>query len=75
MKAKQPRGAVNRTAESDPMQTCLACSIDWFSRSRQLNPLDTAAYAYWTAIATTHFVVGNSDEGPQLAEIHLDTFD
>jgi TolB-like protein len=30
-----------------------------FARSRQLNPLDTAAYAYWTAIATTHFFVGN----------------
>lgn len=30
-----------------------------FARSRQLNPLDTAAYAYWTAIATTHFFAGN----------------
>jgi TolB-like protein len=30
-----------------------------FARSRKLNPLDTAAYAYWTAIATTHFWAGN----------------
>jgi tetratricopeptide (TPR) repeat protein len=34
-------------------------SLAHFTRSRQLNPLDTAAYAYWTAIATTHFFVGN----------------
>ena len=34
-------------------------SLAHFGRSRQLNPLDTAAYAYWTAIATTHFFAGN----------------
>lgn len=30
-----------------------------FGRCRRLNPLDTASYAYWTAIATTHFFVGD----------------
>jgi TolB-like protein len=30
-----------------------------FARSRQLNPLDTAAYASWVGIATTHFFAGN----------------
>ena len=34
-------------------------ALGYFARSRQLNPLDTAAYAYWTAIATTHFFAGN----------------
>ena len=30
-----------------------------FERSQKLNPLDTAAYAHWTAVATTHFFTGN----------------
>jgi TolB-like protein len=30
-----------------------------FERSRKLNPLDTASYAYWTAVATTHFFAGD----------------
>ncbi|MBO0712743.1 MAG: hypothetical protein J2P47_15840, partial [Acetobacteraceae bacterium] len=30
-----------------------------FERSHRLNPLDTASYAYWTAVATTHFFAGN----------------
>jgi TolB-like protein/tetratricopeptide (TPR) repeat protein len=30
-----------------------------FARARQLNPLDTAAYAHWTAVATVHFFAGN----------------
>ena len=34
-------------------------ALGHFARSRQLNPLDTAAYASWTGIATTHFFAGN----------------
>jgi TolB-like protein len=30
-----------------------------FARSQDLNPLDTAAYAHWTAVATTHFFAGD----------------
>jgi TolB-like protein len=43
-------------------QTYLGCpkaALGHFARSRQLNPLDTAAYAFWTAVATTHFFAGN----------------
>ncbi|HEY6993189.1 MAG TPA: winged helix-turn-helix domain-containing tetratricopeptide repeat protein [Xanthobacteraceae bacterium] len=34
-------------------------AFDGFERSRRLNPLDTASYAYWTAIATTHVFAGD----------------
>lgn len=36
-------------------------AIDHLSRSRRLNPLDTAGYAYWAAIATAHFFAGDLD--------------
>jgi len=36
-------------------------ALDHLARSRRLNPLDTAAYAYWAAIATAHFFAGNLD--------------
>jgi tetratricopeptide (TPR) repeat protein len=30
-----------------------------FEQSHKLNPLDTASYAHWTAVATTHFFAGD----------------
>jgi tetratricopeptide (TPR) repeat protein len=36
-------------------------ALDHLARSRRLNPLDTAAYAYWAAIATAHFFAGDLD--------------
>jgi TolB-like protein len=36
-----------------------ATAMDHFERSRRLNPLDTAAYAYWAAIAMSHFLAGD----------------
>jgi TolB-like protein len=36
-------------------------ALDHLARSRRLNPLDTAAYAYWAMIATAHFFAGDLD--------------
>jgi TolB-like protein len=36
-------------------------ALDHLAHSRRLNPLDTAAYAYWGAIATAHFFAGDLD--------------
>jgi adenylate cyclase len=44
-----------------------------FERSRKLNPLDTASYAHWTAVATTHVFAGSyGDAREALAKALLD---
>jgi TolB-like protein len=47
------------------LQTYLGCpelALANFARSRELNPLDTATYAHWTGVATTHVFMGNYGE-------------
>ena len=39
----------------------LETALESYERSRRLNPLDTAGYAYWAAIASTRFHMGNYD--------------
>ncbi len=36
-------------------------ALEHLAHSRRLNPLDTAAYAYWAAIATAHFFARDLD--------------
>ena len=48
---------VVRTYLGDP-----GAALEHLARSRELNPLDTAVYAHWTAVATAHFCLARHDE-------------
>ena len=37
-------------------------ALEHLARSREFNPLDTAAYAYWTAVATAHVFLAEQDQ-------------
>jgi TolB-like protein len=37
-------------------------ALEHLARARELNPLDAAVYAYWTAVATAHFFLAGYDE-------------
>ncbi len=43
-------------------------ALDSYARSRRLNPLDTAGYAYWAAVATTRFHMRDYDAALECAE-------
>ena len=43
-------------------------ALESYARSRRLNPLDTAGYAYWAAIASTQFHMGDYDGALECAD-------
>jgi TolB-like protein len=43
-------------------------ALESYERSRRLNPLDTAGYAYWAAIATTRFHMAGYEAALECAE-------
>lgn len=43
-------------------------ALESYARSRRLNPLDTAGYAYWAAVASTHFHMGDYDSALECAD-------
>ena len=46
----------------------LETALESYERSRRLNPLDTAGYAYWAAVATTRFHLGDHEAALECAE-------